>query len=450
MFEWADGGNLRNLWERVPSPILTGELIKHVVDQIYGLAAALSAAHNLEGTNTHGASYRHGDLKPENILVFQDNGPSGILKIGDWGEAKFHGQITAIRGSRTTTKFGTRRYEAPEVDTGVKAASLGQSTKRRSRLCDVWAMGCITLEYIVWLLYGKRGLDQFHRDVDGKTFYTTSWVNGEKVAQVHPNALAWMDRMAELPVCKKYDTALGDLLDIVRNNLLVVKLPLQLGSELAYMDPDQNRSDSVHEPDRVDMNDWLDASPDGMEALSIFEEAVETDNPAIVITPADPQVATEPIPIPFQPRIEPEESTRWHARIFRDRMDSLATEDQDGYWEVCQQRFEAPTDLPSTDPSQASDQTIRPSDAHKKVSVTRKASFGGINAGPRTITLLLSSMRITGSFFLTTRLLSLCSTPSDKQTHSACLLLRSRRNFATAAMLFRPSYAYPGSGKDTT
>ena len=39
MFEWADGGNLRNLWERMPSPILSGKLVKSVIDELLGLAS---------------------------------------------------------------------------------------------------------------------------------------------------------------------------------------------------------------------------------------------------------------------------------------------------------------------------------------------------------------------------------------------------------------------------
>lgn len=155
IFEWADRGNLRSLWKGTPRPVLSGTLVKDAVTQIAGLASALDAAHNL-GT---GASYRHGDLKPENILLFSGGGCIGKFKIGDWGEAKEHEQVTEMRPSNTTAKYGTRRYEAPEVETGVRAKFLGQSTRRISRLYDIWAMGCITLEFIIWLMYGLDGLN---------------------------------------------------------------------------------------------------------------------------------------------------------------------------------------------------------------------------------------------------------------------------------------------------
>lgn len=374
MFEWANGGNLRNLWESTPSPTLTGNLVKLVVCQVYGLAAALSAAHNLEGNVLRGASYRHGDLKPENILVFKDDSPIGKLKIGDWGEAKFHGLITAIRPSRTTTKFGTRRYEAPEVDTGVRVASLGQSTQRRSRLCDIWAMGCVTLEFIVWLMYGKKGLDQFNHDVSGETFYTISWENGIKVAQVHSQALAWMDRMAEQPICEVGVTAIGDLLEIVRSSLLVVRLPAQLGSEFVGTDTDQNRADSVHDPDRSGVGGWLQSPSDRHETRSIFEEEeaeeeAVTDAPAIVITPAAPPMV-ESNRMPIQPKLEKPGKKRCGARTFKDSMYTLATEDNPTYWEVNQQQLETPMDLTNVDPSSPNTQVVSSPDEFRKVSYT--------------------------------------------------------------------------------
>jgi serine/threonine protein kinase len=115
-------------------PILTALLVKDAIKQILGLARVLEAAHNLNKT---GASYRHRDLELENILLFCGGGSPDTLKIGDVGEAKEHDQVTDMRPGKTTAQYGTRRYEAPEVETRVKAKWLGQSTRRRSRLYDI-------------------------------------------------------------------------------------------------------------------------------------------------------------------------------------------------------------------------------------------------------------------------------------------------------------------------
>jgi serine/threonine protein kinase len=227
MLEWADGGNLSSFRAAYPNPELTAVLIKWVIQQLCGLAEALSKAHYLEDDG----SYRHGDLKPENILWFkQGDTKFGTLKIGDWGEAKEHYNGTALRHG-TTTQHGTRRYEPPEVSTGLELNLSRDSKFARSRLYDIWAIGCITLEFLIWLMYGLDGLKEFNRlNVGdyGKSdmFYEVSL---GKPAKVHPVAVHWMKHMANDPRCSRNKTALGDLLEIVRTGLLIVKLPREGG-----------------------------------------------------------------------------------------------------------------------------------------------------------------------------------------------------------------------------
>ena len=95
MFEWADGGNLRDLWTTLPRPQLTADLTKAAFTQILGLATALCEAHYPDS----GPRFRHGDLKPENILWFRAEDKIGTLKIADWGLAKQHNIGTARRGT---------------------------------------------------------------------------------------------------------------------------------------------------------------------------------------------------------------------------------------------------------------------------------------------------------------------------------------------------------------
>ncbi|KAL2128804.1 hypothetical protein VTI74DRAFT_8610 [Chaetomium olivicolor] len=122
MFEWADGGNLLNLWKTLNQP-LTPRLIKAAVKQLLGLANALCKAHYPET----GPTFRHGDLKPANILWFKgndDNDEIGTLKIADWELAKQHNIVTEFRTNKTSSEYGTRRYEPPEEETGL-GVSLG-------------------------------------------------------------------------------------------------------------------------------------------------------------------------------------------------------------------------------------------------------------------------------------------------------------------------------------
>jgi len=245
MFEWADGGNLRNLWRTYNRQQLTPGLVQSAVKQLEGLATALHKAH-YPGTST---SFRHGDLKPENILWFKpdaraDQDDIGILKIADWGLAREQLIVTVLRSTKTVTLYGTRRYEPPEEETrlGVGLTVPGQNQqgkqpKRRSRLYDIWAMGCIALEFLIWLMYGPEELrrfnDSFRTGISehSEPFYEVLELeNGRTVAQVHRVATAWMNHMAQDPICAPGATALGNLLDIVQNNLLVVRLPERLAT----------------------------------------------------------------------------------------------------------------------------------------------------------------------------------------------------------------------------
>lgn len=239
MFELATG-NLRQLWKNVSRPILTRKLVRDTVDQLQGLADALQAAHDPAIGQRR---FRHGDLKPENILWFKDSKSGiGVLKIADWGLAKQHTILTELRNSSTTTPTGTRLYEPPEEVTGefVNRDTLhpGKTIKRRSRLCDIWAMGCITLEFLIWLMYGFRGLTEFARSLgvfeEGNyaRFFQIFEKEGKRTARVHEVVICWMDHIADDPACKGEETALGDLLDMVRTRLLVVKLPQRLATRL--------------------------------------------------------------------------------------------------------------------------------------------------------------------------------------------------------------------------
>ncbi|KAJ3962809.1 hypothetical protein N0V92_000497 [Colletotrichum tropicale] len=101
MFQWADGGNLRDFWKSHPSPEFNANLVRESVTQLRGLADALAVLHNYKGEG----NYRHGDLKPENILRFKDKSFVGTLKIADMGLAKRHTEATDARLGPTNTKY---------------------------------------------------------------------------------------------------------------------------------------------------------------------------------------------------------------------------------------------------------------------------------------------------------------------------------------------------------
>ncbi|KAK3380589.1 hypothetical protein B0T24DRAFT_571473 [Lasiosphaeria ovina] len=223
LFEWADGGCLNDLFATNPKPALTDELVKNTATQLLGLAEALKATHDLD--------IRHGDIKPANILHFRPTKHRiiGTLKIGDWGLAKYHPDPTVMRlknGQPTDTRFGTTAYEPPEVE-----------------LADI----------IIWLVYGLEGINNFRTDVQGPYRESVPFYVIEEIQEGTMKARAklqriveeWMDFIAQEPVCDG-DTALGELLTLVRKKLLVVELPPDMGQTVYVKnwEPDEPKSSS--------------------------------------------------------------------------------------------------------------------------------------------------------------------------------------------------------------
>jgi serine/threonine protein kinase len=319
IFEWADGGNLTDFRAAHPNPEMTVELVKWTIQQLCGLAQALAKAHYLDDDG----SYRHGDLKPANILWFkQGDTKFGTLKIGDWGEAKEHYNGTALRHN-TTAQCGTRRYEPPEVQTGLKLKLSGGSRFVRSRLYDIWGIGCITLEILIWLMYGLGELKRFERESAGTygasdLFYE---VSSGKPAKVHGNVEHWMSEMAVDPRCFPDKTALGDLLKIVRTGLLIVKLPREGGIKRPH-----GPSDHVSET--------LESKSNKFRSSASATKTLDTghsDTPSIQVTEPVEDEVTKALEDPTL--ASPGEARRCLATDFEDGLQKILANDQDeSYW----------------------------------------------------------------------------------------------------------------------
>ncbi|KAK3353394.1 hypothetical protein B0T25DRAFT_453920 [Lasiosphaeria hispida] len=203
LFPWAGGGNLREFWADNNIWPLTPNLILLVLEQLHGLCDAL--------TKIHGISWRHGDVKPENILRFGDDTVVGNLRLGDLGLAKKHDHDTGLRHEPTETRVGTVRYEPPEAVLATNAP--------RSRRYDIWSMGCIILEFIIWLQYGPEGLRKFTRG--SERYFTITSEMGKTRVELHHVVQTWLDHMRDDPDWPE-GTALGDLVQFVRTRMLVV------------------------------------------------------------------------------------------------------------------------------------------------------------------------------------------------------------------------------------
>jgi serine/threonine protein kinase len=217
MFPWADGGNLKDFWTREDSRQRTPELILWSLQQMLGLVDALKALHR--------ANIRHGDLKPENILHFKEcddlnKSGEGILVIADVGVSRFHREVTSMRNIATSTMDVTFSYEAPE-------AQFDQG-KPRPRRYDMWSMGCMFLEFTVWLVYDLNAVKSFRKSRKSKddpktapgNFYRC---NSKGAAEIHSAVFEAMDKLREDPRCKG-GTALEDFVQLIAERLLLIEV----------------------------------------------------------------------------------------------------------------------------------------------------------------------------------------------------------------------------------
>jgi serine/threonine protein kinase len=133
-----------------------------MLQQSKGLVKALEYLH--VGNEHFEASGRHGDIKPENILLFRDVGAEkstlGRFVISDLGLSQFQRKIPGNRDRYSSCRcdavtanrnLADRKYAAPEIEVPSRISSA----------YDMWSLGCVLLEMILWLVEGATSRKHF-------------------------------------------------------------------------------------------------------------------------------------------------------------------------------------------------------------------------------------------------------------------------------------------------
>ena len=129
----------------------------HFYDALSGLASALETLHEYKSDvlGTQMIGYHH-DLKPKIVLVSE-----GRFVLSDFGLSK----LKISEDSQTPFKRGQGHYLAPECEDLEHDFSKGVI----SRASDIWSLGCIVLEVIVFMIGGTDAVAEFREHRKTKT-----------------------------------------------------------------------------------------------------------------------------------------------------------------------------------------------------------------------------------------------------------------------------------------
>jgi len=151
-----------------PNPELDNTFVLWLLQQLKGLADGVRHIHNLGPSGLgpeamardprrptkRGRTGFHHDLRPQNILVFVDDNVGDrppsitdfVLKISDFGTAKISNMLSHS-GFVEKSSYKTRNLSHGDTVYGAPDFALMGET---SRPYDVWSLGCIFLEILLW------------------------------------------------------------------------------------------------------------------------------------------------------------------------------------------------------------------------------------------------------------------------------------------------------------
>lgn len=166
MLEYADQGSLQDFFKQNSLPYDRKEL-HDLWMSLRNLFLGLAMIHNLNTWNdsdSYGGTIRsvHQDFKPANIFVFRESQGTSYsyrFKIGDFGMSSTELLKRDRQSTSSIDNQGTKMYAAPEL-THHHPELAGLNFKATSPM-DLWSLGCVLCEVLVWTICGHRGLEEF-------------------------------------------------------------------------------------------------------------------------------------------------------------------------------------------------------------------------------------------------------------------------------------------------
>ncbi|KKY22681.1 putative serine threonine protein kinase [Phaeomoniella chlamydospora] len=163
LLEYADGGTLEDFFQRDRQPTSPEDIIKFW-EKLLDITKALHAIHQVE-PRREGPEIFHGwhqDVKPKNILVFSqgDHIFDSKFKLADLGLSHFRESMDG-RNIWDKDAQGTREYGAPELYRGNEYLETANLQVKQG--ADMWSLGCVFSEAVVWSVIGLLGLEEYRQ-----------------------------------------------------------------------------------------------------------------------------------------------------------------------------------------------------------------------------------------------------------------------------------------------
>lgn len=162
ILEHADQGSLLDFYKRNDLPVDKAHY-ESFWRNFANLFMGVAMLHHI-GKRPGAVSFRciHQDLKPANIFVFKgpdEHAYDYRFKIGDLGLSSLDLVGIQDEDRLALDNQSTKMYGAPELTSHHnQLAILPQGVTFE---VDVWSLGCLTAESLVWTVSGERGREQF-------------------------------------------------------------------------------------------------------------------------------------------------------------------------------------------------------------------------------------------------------------------------------------------------
>ncbi|KAI1391549.1 kinase-like protein [Hypoxylon trugodes] len=178
-------GDLHHFLTRSPPPANASDVGGWLTEQMLGICDAIQYLHEYTLTDTDGKPIHrigfHHDLKPANILLFSSSDASrATWKLADFGS----GAVKNLPIDSNEELYNRKASTGDPVYSAPEYVVEG----RVSRPKDIWSLGCIFLEVLIWVFtpgagavaHFREARDQFSRDnPDNRPVYWCQNAQGE-------------------------------------------------------------------------------------------------------------------------------------------------------------------------------------------------------------------------------------------------------------------------------